>query len=160
MNLNNYESPLRLAGDKTVGRLVKWLRVLGLEVEMIEACKIEELPSNTILLTRKRNLSDPKKVVLIPYDQIHKQLRFFFQKFPELRFRLKPFSICIRCNAKLKTVAREEVFGLVPDYIYQTHTTFRICPVCKRVYWPGSHRQRMIKRLKEWGLFLETDHQA
>ncbi len=148
----------RLTGDKTVGRLIKWLRILGLEVEMIEARTIEDIPSKTILLTRKLDLSDSNKTVVIPYDQICKQLRFFFQKFPELRFQIRPFTICIRCNVRLRTVAREEVFGLVPDYIYQRYPRFKICPVCRRVYWPGSHRERMIKRLREWGLFLETDH--
>ena len=38
--------------------------------------------------------------------------------------------------------------GAVPDYIYETASDFRKCPECARVYWPGSHREKMIDKLK------------
>ena len=149
----NWNASKALAGDKTVGRLVKWLRILGIETELIEARSLENIPPDKILLTRNREWAKRPQVVLLPSDLVGEQLRFVLEKLA-LYPRIRPFTLCIHCNIRLKDVSREEVFGLVPDYIYETQAEFRLCPSCGRIYWPGSHRQRMLKQLKAWGLSL------
>ncbi len=151
----NWNASKALAGDRTVGRLVKWLRILGIKTELIEVHLPQDIPAGTIFLTRKRGWARYPGVLFLPSDLVGEQLRFVLEKlalYPQVR----PFTLCIRCNARLKDISREEVFGLVPDYIYASQTEFRLCPSCRRIYWPGSHRQRMLKQLRAWGLSLET----
>jgi uncharacterized protein with PIN domain len=61
---------------------------------------------------------------------------------------LRPFSRCSLCNAGLFQIPREAAFGAVPDYVLETASDFRMCPECSRVYWPGSHRQKMFDELE------------
>lgn len=53
------------------------------------------------------------------------------------------FSRCLMCNEVLLAVSKEEAEGRVPDFIYRSYNSFHACPRCRRVYWPGTHLQRM-----------------
>ncbi|WP_456434278.1 Mut7-C RNAse domain-containing protein [Thermosulfuriphilus sp.] len=138
-------SRILLSGDKTIGRLIKWLRALGLDVPLLEG------PSpGRLFLTRKRSLAGKKNVFLITADRLDDQLKEIFLRLPDLKREIRPFSRCLRCNESLRPVAREEVFGRVPDYIFETQKDFSLCPRCQRIYWLGSHRQRMEERLRPY----------
>jgi uncharacterized protein with PIN domain len=63
----------------------------------------------------------------------------------------KVFSRCLLCNVLLDPISREEVEGMVPDFIFYQQKEFFRCPQCQRIYWPGSHRENMQKRIE--GLF-------
>ncbi|WP_456370124.1 Mut7-C RNAse domain-containing protein [Thermodesulfatator atlanticus] len=136
----------KLAGDKTVGRLIKWLRIFGLPCEMKEIKTASEIPEDTIFLTRARRLASSNTIILIS-DKIEDQLKELFERLPALEQKVKPFTLCIRCNTLLENIPKEETLGLVPDYIYETHHSFKRCPVCGRIYWPGTHQQRMNQKL-------------
>jgi uncharacterized protein len=56
---------------------------------------------------------------------------------------------CIICNEHLQQLPRNDAFGSVPDYIFETHVDFFQCPDCQRVYWRGSHSNRMQDRLHD-----------
>ena len=60
------------------------------------------------------------------------------------------FKLCIRCNKSLVSVDKGEIKERVPEFVYQNVDTFTLCPHCKRVYWPGTHRERMT----EWILSI------
>jgi uncharacterized protein with PIN domain len=49
----------------------------------------------------------------------------------------------------LSGIAREEARPAVPPYVYETRAEFRICPLCSRIYWPGTHRERMAAEIGE-----------
>jgi len=148
-------SEIQLAGDKTVGRLVKWLRALGLSVEEFSASRAKEVPPGLLLLTRKKALQASPWVLWLPSEKLDEQMRFVFGQLPDLKKEIRPFSRCLRCNTRLQEVPREEVFGQVPDYIYETHRDFRRCLRCGRIYWAGSHRERMQALLASWGLLAQ-----
>ncbi|AEH45162.1 protein of unknown function DUF82 [Thermodesulfatator indicus DSM 15286] len=137
----------KLIADKTVGKLAKWLRILGIPCEMQEIKSLKEIPKEAILFTRSRRIAS-SQTILLESDKVEEQLKFVFEKLPELKGQIKPFSLCLRCNQKLEPVSKEEVFGLVPDYIYETFGYFKRCPLCGRIYWPGSHQKRMSSALK------------
>lgn len=145
---------MRLAGDRTLGRLVKWLRILGIPCSLISVRDPREIPEDVLLLTRNRCLASPKTLLVLP-DRLEEQLRFVFEKRPALREKISPFTLCLRCNLRLEEVAREEVFGLVPDFVYETKDHFRRCPGCGRIYWRGSHPERMTRKLQELALMPE-----
>ncbi len=142
---------MKLAGDRTLGRLIKWLRILGIPCEMLPVRHPDEIPGDVLFLTRNRRLASPKTLVILP-DRLEEQLSFLFVRQPQLKREISPFSLCLRCNASLEEISREEVFGLVPDFIYQTHNKFRKCPRCGRIYWRGSHPKRMLRKLETLSL--------
>ena len=56
---------------------------------------------------------------------------------------------CLNCNEFLQDVARESAAVRVPPYVFATREHFRICPACGRLYWGGTHRERMKEELTE-----------
>jgi uncharacterized protein len=63
----------------------------------------------------------------------------------------RPFSRCLRDNACLREISADQAQGRAPDKILERHDRFYECPACGRVYWQGSHWERMTRRLEIWG---------
>ncbi len=140
--------------DGTVGRLGKWLRVLGYDTDYIKrpinVNDYKEITDDTILITKKRIYkASPSNILVLRSDSLRDQLMELNRFFPISTSHPHKFKRCIKCNALLKKVSREEVEGLVPDYIHSSNTEFNQCPQCGRVYWPGTHRERMMRFIKE-----------
>ena len=90
------------------------------------------------------------KVVLIEADDVREQLRQVVQTL-HLEPNSDPFSLCLECNKPLISREREEVRDLVPPYVFQTQEQYMQCPGCHRIYWRGTHWQRMNQELEELG---------
>lgn len=56
---------------------------------------------------------------------------------------VSPFRRCLRCNALLNSVAKESIIGRLQPKTCQHYNEFRLCPACNRIYWAGSHHERM-----------------
>ena len=80
-------------------------------------------------------------------DSPREQVREVLAKTPLEPSEEKYFSRCLLCNEILLPVPKEEVEGRVPDFIYRAYDSFHACPRCRRVYWPGTHLQRMKKEV-------------
>ncbi len=63
-------------------------------------------------------------------------------------------SRCVVCNELVEPVPVERVAGKVPGHVLETVAAFNQCPRCGRIYWEGSHAERILKRLKEAGVPL------
>lgn len=108
--------------DAMLGKLVKWLRVLGIDVAYDPSITNEQLlqcaeHEGRVLLTRNRRLANrrrPARRLFIESDYYHEQVRQVVQAFT-LRGQTRVFSRCIRCNTLLRTVARQFVAGKVPS---------------------------------------------
>lgn len=145
--------------DANVGRLVKWLRVLGCDAAYVDDADDNQivrtaLKEGRIILTRdtqimKRGIvtSGRVKALLIVDDDPRAQLRQVVEAFGLCR-QSKPFSLCLECNLPLETVPREQVEGMVPPYVFQTQQEFSRCPRCGRIYWKGTHWQHMTEELE------------
>jgi hypothetical protein len=144
--------------DVNVGKLAKWLRILGYDALFINGLDDDELiriaiDEGRVLLTKDTRIlrrgvvySGELKLVLIRDDDVRSQLR---QVVRTLNLKLsKPFSLCIECNQPLLPRTREEVKELVPPYVFQTQTQYMQCPSCQRIYWRGTHWQRMKRELE------------
>ena len=140
-----------------LGTLAKWLRILGYDTLYDPALEDHQLvrlarAENRVLLTRDRALALRRGVRILRVeaedldDQIH-QVLSDLELVPD-----RSFSRCPVCNEALRTLDRAAAGARVPTYVAQTHRTFRCCPACKRIYWRGTHWQRMDKRLAELGL--------
>ena len=66
----------------------------------------------------------------------------------DLAASIRPFTRCLDCNTILADASRESVLERLPPKI-RDKDVFRVCPSCQRVYWEGSHHERMSKLL-DW----------
>ena len=153
----------RFVADRMLGKLAKWLRVLGYDVVYLPQAADEEiaerLREGRIFLTRGRrggSWQQLGKVFVVNANEPKKQLREVVQGLRLAMIDAELFSRCLGCNCLLETVNREEVRAEVPDYIYQTQNQFHRCCDCGKVYWSGSHSEKMRRQLEE--ILENTDY--
>jgi len=150
--------PVKFAADRMLGRLARWLRVIGQDViygrhlsgyGLIHAAHAED----RLILTRDRGLKQkqPPKFIFIDSDDYHEQLRQVIRECG-LRPGESLFSRCLECNSVLQPRAMETVEKLVPPYVFSTQDKFFWCPDCRRVYWPATHHQKMLEDLRIIGV--------
>jgi len=98
-----------------------------------------------VFLTRSNRLRSLPGVVFIestnPSEQVAQVKKLVGPVAQE-----RPANRCLECNAVLEKISREQARPAIPFYIYQIHHDFSRCPKCGRVYWPGTHVQRMRGR--------------
>jgi uncharacterized protein len=144
----------RFIADAMLGRLARWLRTLGYDTAYDDAITDEELVRRALdegrhILTRDRRLFVEWHVsgLLIRADEPLDQLREVASALA-LTPPARLFTRCGVCNAVLKAVAREEVADRVPARVLARERSFVECPGCGRVYWEGSHTERMRRLLE------------
>jgi uncharacterized protein with PIN domain len=146
----------RFMVDVMLGRLARWLRVLGFDAACSHDAEDAQLvrvsiDEERILLTRDRALPEEwwiDNYLLIESVRPMEQLRQVVGHF-SLEWGSRLFTRCTLCNEPLRPVALEDVLDLVPERVAENATRFVTCPSCGRVYWAGSHVERMRKRLAE-----------
>jgi uncharacterized protein with PIN domain len=140
-----------------LGRLARWLRILGYDVAWEEHISDEALvrralQEERIILTRDRALETEWRVsgiTLVEAEDPHAQLAEVADAF-DLGARARPFSRCSRCNGELAPAQRSEARGRVPARVLEHFDRFQRCPDCGRIYWQGSHAERMRRVLARW----------
>jgi uncharacterized protein with PIN domain len=141
--------------DVMLGKLTKWLRVMGIDVIYDPGTSGASLlqyagSSGRIFLTRDRRLmhrQGPAQRLYIESDYYHEQVRQVVQAF-HLAEGMQIFSRCLRCNATLRAIAKPLVSERVPPYVYATQMTFKQCAICDQLYWGGTHRDDMLRQLQ------------
>jgi hypothetical protein len=136
--------------DAMLGRLARWLRVLGYdtwyEPDVEDAALVERaLGGDRWLLTRDRGLPERfriERVLVLEPDSPLEQLRLVAGRFG-LRVGDRLFARCTRCNEPVEEVAAEAVADRLPPRVPRPGQRFTRCPSCGRVYWEGSHTRRM-----------------
>ena len=158
-NTNSDKPPdgMKLLADAMLGKLCKWLRLLGHDTtydpgwddnEIVRRARAE----GRVVLTRDRDLSQRRgiRALLLTGDLLAEQLA---QVIRELHLPPgDPGSRCSVCNGLLEPAAGPYVRERVPAYVYETQDVFRHCPRCDRIYWQGGHWARMqpvIERIRE-----------
>ena len=146
---------IKFIADVMVGKLARWLRILGFDVLYSNVFEDEEIlriaeEEQRIILTRDSHLAARRRVraqcVLVESGEHKEQVRQVLRTFGLTEFRV--FSRCLECNAPLDPIDKEAVFERVPPYVYLTQERFATCPSCKRIYWHGTHADDMLRRLE------------
>jgi uncharacterized protein with PIN domain len=145
----------RFVADTMLGKLTKWLRVIGFDVRYNAETTDAQLlrcaeADDRILLTRDHNLiacCRSAQRLYIESDYYHHQVRQVVQAF-NLAHNIQAFTRCIRCNAPFHTIAKPAVVKRVPAYVYATQMTFKYCAPCDHLYWGGTHRDNMSRQLQ------------
>ena len=145
------------AVENTLGKLAKWLRILGFDAfynPHLSGEKLMDVGRERILLTRTAKILErrgARGTVFIASDHPFEQLREVIETLGIEPADVRPFSRCIRCNMMIRSVEKDAVRKMVPDYIWDTHDAFRSCSSCGRIFWKGSHTRRTREIIK--GLF-------
>ncbi len=148
---------MRFVADVMLGRLAKWLRVMGFDTlyqpfePILHIVKMAE--NGRIPLTRQRKMIPLiEGVVFIRYNGVGEQMGQLKQRLLLESHHVDWFSRCIRCNVLLINAAEREARENVPEHVfYENMKSIRFCPSCGRYFWPGTHRMRMEKQLNKWG---------
>lgn len=140
----------RFIADAMLGRLARWLRTLGYDTAYEDDIADGELARRAVvegrhILTRDRKLFDEWRIAggleigsEEPLEQLSEVVAAFDLAPPD-----RLFTRCRVCNAVLEPVGAEKVAGMVPPGVRQRRRDFSRCPDCGRVYWEGSHTDRM-----------------
>ena len=146
----------RFAVEKTLGRLTKWLRLLGFdtryESELTGKKFIDTLETDRILLTRTRRIQnqlESRKLIFVESDHLAQQLNQIFRELGLKASQTRPFSRCLQCNVPIISVEKASIRGRVPDYIFEIHDRFQKCPECNRIFWRGSHTRRSFEKIQQ-----------
>jgi uncharacterized protein with PIN domain len=113
------------------------------------------LDENRTILTRNSGLADMKlarDVILLTDDDPWEQLREVIRVRHLPIERTRVLTRCLIDNNVLVPISREDVRDKVWPYVYATQEKFTICPACGRVYWPATHVEAMLAKLKQTGL--------
>jgi uncharacterized protein len=143
--------------DAMLGKLSKWLRVLGYDTLYQRHYRLGSLDHlvgrGRVLITRDRKTAARlRDVVLITADRVGDQLKEVRAAVALAPDPSRYFTICLVCNETLKAVESDEPMDHVPEHVfYQNRSGIRKCPSCLRFYWPGTHRARMVRTLEGWG---------
>ncbi|UCF56011.1 MAG: hypothetical protein JSW15_07835 [Deltaproteobacteria bacterium] len=148
---------VRFIADSMLGRLAKWLRVLGYDTlyqPLYKEDVIGELvrEGRKLLSRHGPAITRYSNSMLIRSDRVKDQLYEMKNVGNITSDRSKWFSRCLICNVPLEEANAIDARENVPEYVfYQSSSGIRFCPSCGRYFWPGSHRERMIRQLEEWG---------
>ena len=152
------KSKPRFAIDKMLGRVAKWLRLLGYDtfyrnkirpVTLLSVAQSED----RIIITKNHYFLKhpfPVPILFLTTNTLEQQLLEVNEKYPLQRE--KAFSRCPLCNNVTTPIEKEYVNGLVPEYVFSTQEHFYQCIHCGKIYWKGTHLQRAHAFLEKIGL--------
>lgn len=144
----------RFIADAMLGRLARWLRTLGYDTAYDDAIEDSDLVRRAIeegrhILTRDRRLFEEWRVdgLLISGEKPMEQLREVVGTLG-LHMPRAPFARCRVCNGMLEPVEKSAIEDRVPPRVAEREWAFLQCPGCGRVYWEGTHTERMRRLLR------------
>jgi uncharacterized protein with PIN domain/sulfur carrier protein ThiS len=145
-----FDEPLAFVADAHLGGLARLLRMLGFDTmydqHLADALIVERARAERrVVLTRDRELLKCRDVARGAYVRglkAEEQLREVAARYP-LAHRMRAFTLCLHCNVALARAPAEAMAEQVPERIQAQYATFMWCPQCGRVYWEGSHWDRM-----------------
>ncbi|MBN1688724.1 MAG: hypothetical protein JW893_06450 [Candidatus Omnitrophica bacterium] len=136
--------------DVHLGKLARYLRIFGFDTlykndwtdrQIVElAVKL-----NRFVLTRDVGILKHKRIrkgYWVRQTDPEKQIRELMERL-SLYGKTNPFRICLACNGRLRRVPKEKVADRLPLKTRQYFDRFYRCKGCHKIYWPGSHYERM-----------------
>jgi len=146
----------RFVLDVHLGKLARYLRLMGFDSlyanDFADRTIVRlALHEHRIILTRDRGILKHRAVThgyWLRNTAARAQLREVVRAL-DLGRHIRPFTRCMECNGRLTDVDQESVLDRVPARVRCDQRHFRICGGCQRVYWRGSHYERLTQLLQE-----------
>lgn len=149
--------PLRVTRfivDETLGKLVNKLRLFGFD-SIYENTKdmnnfIEKaLSDKRIILTKSQGLLKYKRIThgyWVRAIEANEQIKEIISRF-DLHAQINPFERCMVCNGQIKPVSKDSLSDVLAENTKKYFNDFWQCTECKKIYWQGSHYQKMLEQL-------------
>ncbi|MGD0450784.1 MAG: Mut7-C RNAse domain-containing protein [Candidatus Bathyarchaeia archaeon] len=150
---------MKFLADSMLGKLTRWLRMLGQDVlyytelsdsELLEVAKKE----NRVLLTKDLELY--KRAITRGIDAFYIEGETESDRLAELapRYDLTlavdmEKSHCPVCNTKLKVTPKEQLANELEKNTLTYYDKFWKCPNCGQVYWQGAHWKQITNTINE-----------
>lgn len=150
---------MKFIADGMLGKLTRWLRMLGQDVKYSNQFEDAELialaeKEQRILLTRDLELY--KRATSRGVNAFYVEGLTEAEKLAELAERFGvPLTIdlkrsrCPRCNAKIRLTPKERLVGRVEKNTYTYYDEFWACSKCGSIYWQGAHWEGIRVTLEE-----------
>ncbi|NIO36616.1 hypothetical protein GTO27_02825 [Candidatus Bathyarchaeota archaeon] len=141
-----------------LGKLTRWLRILGLDVKYSNELDDAELIANAkedtrILLTKDLNLY--RQAIAKNVDAFYLEGRTRTEKLANIAKKFKiqlnvdmTRSRCPKCNQEVEPIAKQKVRGRVKESTFKYYNEFWKCPKCSQIYWQGAHWERIRSTLE------------
>lgn len=147
---------IRFILDVHLGKLARELRMLGFDCRYEKDFNDEQIieigvSERRIILTRDVGILKNSKVEWAHWmrnTDIILQVREVIEVF-ELKNKIHPFSICLKCNGRLIPVEKEKVLEDLPPRVRIYQTQIYQCEKCKQLFWKGTHYEHMINRIRK-----------
>lgn len=140
----------KFIADVHLGRLAKYLRLCGFDTLYGMTLTDREiinlsLQENRIILSRDKELLKNRHVIQSfrimsagPVEQLKEVLSKY-----DLVNNLHPFTRCTICNGEVTGVSKEEIEDALQPKTRNYYNEFKKCTNCGKIYWEGSHYERM-----------------
>lgn len=146
----------RFIADVMLGRLARWLRLLGFDTlyyPNISDTKLIRIAKEQgrLIVTRDTRLVEIKRVT----DYLLIRSNDSFEQLLEVIHALKlkefhPLSRCVTCNGQLSRLFdKNEIKDSVPDFVFLRFHIFLRCSDCGKIYWEGTHPKMFREKLVE-----------
>jgi hypothetical protein len=141
---------IKFFADVNVARLVRLLRAIGFDTKWEDAISDKDLvkraiEENRFVLTLDKKLTKEwgtDNVLLLESEKPLEQFAQVVEHF-DLKLPVEFFTRCLVCNTVLRLANGEEIAEKAPPRVRETQSVFYFCPKCEKIYWEGSHAQRM-----------------
>lgn len=150
---------LKFITDGMLGKLTRWLRMLGHDVKYSRSLNDEQLIE---IAKRERRILLTRDLELYRQASVQGINAFFVERTTEAkklanlakRFNLKlefdvTVSRCPKCNTRIKPIPKKRIIGRVPETTATYYDKFWQCPSCEQIYWQGAHWGRIQATLRE-----------
>ncbi|MEW6162829.1 MAG: Mut7-C RNAse domain-containing protein [Nitrospirota bacterium] len=147
---------LSFIADVMLGRLARWLRLLGFDTlyypditdsRLLRVAKEQK----RLILTRDTRLIKIKGIkdyLLIQANDSFKQLLEVIETLNLKQFNL--LSRCVNCNGLLTRILdKSEIEDSVPQFVFLNFNLFLRCSDCGKIYWEGTHPKMFREKLTE-----------
>jgi len=157
---------VRFLVDGMLGKLARWLRMLGHDVtynvhledrELLEIAKLEQ----RILLTRDKELY--KRAATRGLDTFYVEGKTEVERLAKIAERYGLLleidmdkSRCPICNTPLKSIQKEQIEAQLKPNTAHYYEQFWRCPNCGQIYWQGAHWKQITNTLTEANKTLTT----
>lgn len=146
----------RFIVDAHLGKLARYLRMLGFDAAYERHFENDEiiersLKEQRIILTRSPEILKHSRVTHGYWLRHEEPLEQLLEVLHELDLsrQVKPFTRCMDCNGRIAEVEKAGITGRVNPIILQRFSEFRQCRDCGKIYWQGSHHERMARMISD-----------
>lgn len=147
--------------DVHLGKLARNLRMIGIDTfyknDFTDSDLVNvALKEKRTILTRDIGILKRTEVTHGYYlrsNESQYQTKEVIKRF-QLKGLVKEFTRCLKCNSLLNPISREKILNELPAKVKQYHNEFYFCNNCNKVYWQGSHYDKMLNTIKS---FLEDE---